>query len=140
MFMIEIPRSSNTSPHSPPRKTLVAKTEGQCVASAIEFDHQFYLQGLRCQAPRFIRSIQTTTDVMATAALNLDFLDLPSERDENQLQNEVLDVDRFVLPVASNVRYPPFHPKPLPLSMFVDLAPSLNPSRAAWLVPDRCLC
>jgi 20S proteasome subunit beta 5 len=39
---------------------------------------------------------------MATAALNLDFLDLPGEHDENQLQNEVLNVDRFVLPVASN--------------------------------------
>ncbi len=41
---------------------------------------------------------------MATAALNLDFLDLPSEREDNQLQNEVLDVDRFTLPAVSNVR------------------------------------
>jgi len=39
---------------------------------------------------------------MATAALNLDFLDLPSEREDNQLQNEVLDVDRFTLPAVSN--------------------------------------
>lgn len=41
---------------------------------------------------------------MAATALNLDFLDLPSEREDNQVVNEVLDIDRFALPVVSNVR------------------------------------
>jgi 20S proteasome subunit beta 5 len=61
---------------------------------------------------------------MAASTLNLDFLDLASEQEENVLEREVLDMDRFPLP-AGNVRVPLFS---APLNRLLMWLVSMQPS------------